>query len=223
MYYKFDEKIYKYDFFLQYPYHTETSFLYVIFHSLLQVWWKKWFLKTLFLIFSTTALPCWDFIFIYYFFILYCTFDEKIYNCENIGFAFLSTTSSTHWDFFSFSPNFFKRSSTFHEKTYNWTHCISSKFPFTMSTNSQDYLSILEQFLPILIYPFPCSWVMGADDTILSQFFSTKFSHFKIMCPYLEPVWNCITMSTHKPMFGPVVLDIVCDIFIHNTPTFNNI
>ncbi len=40
-----------------------------------------------------------------------------------------------------------------------------------------------------------------------------KLLNFSITCPCLELVGKCIKMNTSKPMFGPVVLDIVLTIF----------
>ncbi len=36
-----------------------------------------------------------------------------------------------------------------------------------------------------------------------------------IICQYLESAWKWIKMGINMPMFGPVVLEIACDIFIN--------
>ena len=58
------------------------------------------------------------------------------------------------------------------------------------------------------------------DVSACSQYihiFQKIFKNFRILT-YRAHIWNqhgeCIEMSTNMPMIGPVVLEIVCDIFI---------
>ena len=62
---------------------------------------------------------------------------------------------------------------------------------------------------------------LSADDSV--TFCQNIFNNFRIVT-YFDHIWNqhwkCINMSTNKPMFGPVVLEVFCDIFNNKTSSF---
>ncbi len=48
-----------------------------------------------------------------------------------------------------------------------------------------------------------------------------KFSMVKYFAHIQNRLANCIKMSSNKPMFGPVVLEMICDIFIDMISSFH--
>ncbi len=59
------------------------------------------------------------------------------------------------------------------------------------------------------------------DDTFIWLKSSTSFQNRTICVYSLYHLGNCIKMSTIKPVFSPVVLEITCRIFINKTYSFN--
>ncbi len=68
-------------------------------------------------------------------------------------------------------------------------------------------------------YGYPCCRMVFTP-----SFFQKIFKNFRIV-KYCIHIWHkhgkCIKMNTNKPMFGPVVLEIACDIFINKTSCFH--
>ena len=78
--------------------------------------------------------------------------------------------------------------------------------------------------------------LLSADDAFIFQdiFFWKLFLLRIVTYMYCAYIWNqngkCIKVNTNKPLFGPVVLEITCDIFmiklvvsLQNTVNHNSI
>ena len=74
------------------------------------------------------------------------------------------------------------------------------------------HLSAIRHTVSLSMKASSHAWMLSGVNTYFSGRFQ-KFQNRYISCPFSNG--KCTKMRTNNPMFGPVVLEIACDIFVN--------